>query len=34
MSQNSIIAFGLLAGFLVFVTMKGELGAYLGVIGL
>lgn len=34
MSQNSIIAFALLVGFIVFVTMKGELPQYLAVVGL
>lgn len=34
MSQNSIIAFGLLAGFIVFITVRGELPRYLAVIGL
>jgi len=34
MSQNSIIAFALVIGFVVFVTTKGELPSYLQVIGL
>jgi hypothetical protein len=34
MSQSSVIAFFLLAGFLVFITMKGELPDYAAVIGL
>jgi len=34
MSQNSIIGFGLIVGFAVFITMKGELSKYLQVIGL
>ena len=34
MSQNSIIAFALIVGFVVFITMKGELQSYLTVIGL
>jgi hypothetical protein len=33
-SQSSTIAFFLLAGFLVFITMKGELPAYAAVIGI
>jgi hypothetical protein len=32
--QTSVIFFALLVGFLVFITIKGELGAYLWVIGL
>lgn len=34
MSQSSTIAFFLLAGFLVFVTMRGELPKYAAVVGL
>lgn len=34
MSQNSIIAFGLLVGYIVFITMRGELQLYLQVLGL
>jgi hypothetical protein len=34
MNQNSIIAAGLLIGFIVFITTRGELPAYLAVIGL
>ena len=34
MSQSSTIAFFLLAGFLVFVTMRHELPKYAGVIGI
>lgn len=33
MSQSSTIAFFLLAGFVIFVTMKGELPAYAAVVG-
>jgi len=32
MPQSSTIAFGLLVGFIVFITMRGELPAYLNVI--
>jgi hypothetical protein len=34
MSQSSVIAFGLLVGFIVYVTIKGELPQYRAVIGL
>jgi hypothetical protein len=34
MSQSSIIAFGLLIGFIVFITVKGELQSYLATVGL
>jgi hypothetical protein len=34
MGQSSTIAFFLIAGFLVFITMKGELPAYAATIGL
>jgi hypothetical protein len=34
MSQTSTIAFFLLAGFLIFITMKKELPAYAGVVGI
>lgn len=34
MSQTSVIFFGLLVGFVVFITIRGELSGYLGVIGL
>jgi hypothetical protein len=34
MGQSSTIAFYLLAGFLIFITMKGELPRYAAVIGL
>ena len=34
MPQGSIIFFGLLIGFIVYVTDKGELGSYLSVFGL
>jgi hypothetical protein len=34
MNQTSIIAAGLLIGFIVFITTRGELPAYLAVIGL
>jgi hypothetical protein len=33
MSQSSTIAFFLMFGFLVFVTMKGELPEYAAVLG-
>jgi hypothetical protein len=32
-SQSSVIAFGLLVGFLVFITIRGELPQYEQVIG-
>jgi hypothetical protein len=32
--QTSTIAFALIVGFVVFVTVRGELPKYLGVIGL
>jgi hypothetical protein len=34
MPQSSTIAFFMLAGFIVFVTMRGELPLYAAVIGL
>lgn len=34
MSQTSVIFFGLLVGFIVFVTIRGELPAYLQILGL
>jgi hypothetical protein len=34
MGQSSTIAFFLIAGFIVYVTMKKELPAYLAVIGI
>lgn len=34
MQQSSVIAASLLIGYLVFITARGELGKYLGVIGL
>ena len=34
MNQSSTIAFFLLAGFVMFITMKGELVKYAGVMGL
>ena len=34
MPQGSIIFFGLIIGFLVYITDKGELGSYLAVLGL
>jgi hypothetical protein len=34
LSQTSVIFFGLLVGFVVFITVKGELQAYLAVLGL
>jgi hypothetical protein len=33
-SQSATIVFFLLAGFLVFITIKGELPAYAAVVGL
>jgi hypothetical protein len=33
-SQSSTIAFFLLGGFIVFITIKGELPSYLGVLGI
>ncbi len=33
-SQTSVIFFGLLVGFIVFITVRGELNAYLQVVGL
>lgn len=34
MSQTSIIAAALIIGFIVFVTVKGELAGYLAIAGL
>jgi len=34
MNQSSVIAFGLLVGFIVFITVKGELRSYLATVGL
>lgn len=34
MSQSSVIAFALLVGFIVFITIKGELTQYLNVLGI
>jgi hypothetical protein len=34
MGQSSTIMFYLLAGFIIFVTMKGQLVDYAGVVGL
>lgn len=34
MSQSSTIAFFLLGGFIIFITIKGELPSYLGVLGI
>jgi hypothetical protein len=34
MNQSSVIAFGLLVGFIVFVTIRGELPKYAAVVGL
>jgi hypothetical protein len=34
MSQSSTIAFFLLAGFIVFITVRGELPRYAAVVGL
>jgi hypothetical protein len=33
MSQSSTIAFYLIAGFIMFITMKGELPAYAALLG-
>jgi hypothetical protein len=34
MPQTSTIAFALIVGFIVFITVRGELPKYLGVVGL
>lgn len=34
MSQSSIIAFYLLAGFIVYITVKGELSKYAAILGI
>ena len=34
MPQSSTIAFALIVGFVVFITVRGELPKYLGVLGL
>lgn len=34
MSQTSVIFFGILLAFLVFITVRGELAYYLWVVGL
>ena len=34
MPQSSTIAFALIVGFIVFITVRGELPKYLGVLGL
>lgn len=34
MSQSSVIAFFLLGGFIVYITIKGELPAYAAVVGI
>jgi len=34
MNQTSVIAAALIVGFVIFVTMRGELPKYLAVIGL
>lgn len=34
MSQSSVIAAFLIIGFIVFITMRGELSKYLAVLGL
>jgi hypothetical protein len=34
MSQSSTIAFFILAGFLVYITIKGELTSYAGILGI
>jgi hypothetical protein len=34
MSQTSLIAAGLVIGFVVFVTLRGELPKYLAVLGI
>ena len=33
-SQTSVIFFGLLVGFVVYITLRGELASYLSVLGL
>lgn len=33
-SQTSVIFFGLMIGFIVFITVRGELQAYLNVLGI
>lgn len=34
MSQSSTIAFFLLGGFIIYITIKGELPSYAGVLGI
>jgi hypothetical protein len=34
MSQSSTIAFFILAGFVVYITIKGELTSYAGILGI
>jgi len=34
MSQSSVIAFFLIAGFIIFITMKGELPKYAALLGI
>lgn len=34
MPQSSIIAFALIVGFIVFITVKGQLPQYLAVVGI
>lgn len=34
MNQTGIIFFGLLIGFIVFITLRGELAQYLEVLGI
>jgi len=34
MSQSSTIAFFLMAGFLIYITIKGELLSYAGIVGI
>lgn len=34
MSQSNVLAFFLIVGFIVFITLRGELTSYLGVLGL
>ena len=34
MNQTSVIFFGLLIGFIVFITLRGELVQYMAVLGI
>jgi len=34
MNQSSIIAFALMVGFLAYITMRGELVDYAGIVGI